>query len=84
MGGYLLAGKEEEDVASSLLAEVDLHHRPEGRLDVVSLWLWREEYLHRVGAARDALHVEFRQVPMDTGVYMYICMIWGLPAVEQS
>ena len=53
----LLAGEEEEDVSRSLLTEMDLYHSTYGGLNVVSLWLWREEYLHRMCATWDALCV---------------------------
>jgi len=47
----LLSGEEEQDVSFHLLAQVDLDHRPDGCLQVVSLRLWREEDLHRVSSS---------------------------------
>ena len=53
----LLSSEEEEDVSHDLLTEVDLDHCPDGRLNVVPLWLRSEEYLHRVGPTWNTLGV---------------------------
>ena len=50
MSTYLLAGEEDEDIALRL-TQVDLHDGADGRLEVVSLRLWRVEDLDRVEAA---------------------------------
>jgi len=51
---HLLSCKEEQNVSFCLLTHVDLYNCAYRSLEIVSLWFWCVEDLHRVCAARDA------------------------------
>lgn len=68
-----MSGEEQKNVAFTLLTHVDLDHRANGRLQVVSLRFRRVKDLYRVRASRDGqqwaavkVHLELASVQRGT------------------